>query len=111
MNAEELEEQISSPDKFKEIWLQGNEGKNLCALVNNDLGWLMYLRHEGDSGLSTRNPNIKSEEQIEFSLNNGQLDFYPKNWTYPKHIIKEALLYFIHNNDLPPQVEWHEDED
>ena len=72
MNSEELEEQISSPGQFKENWIQGDEDQSSCALVNNDLGWLMYLRHEGDSGLSTRNPSIKSEEQIEFSLNSGQ---------------------------------------
>jgi hypothetical protein len=33
------------------------EGPILCALINGELGWLMYLREEGDSGFSSRNPN------------------------------------------------------
>ena len=69
----------------------------------------MYLRYEGDSGFSTRNPQVKSNGNMEFRLSNGQIDLYPKSWTYPLPVIKEALLYFMTHSDLPTQVGWHDD--
>ena len=74
-----------------------------------NIGWLMYLRFEGDSGYSSRNPLETSDEYIEFYVSNGQCDEYPKNWTYPIHTIKEALFSFIENSELPKQVEWRND--
>ena len=105
----DLEMQLTSCEQFKEIWIEGSEGSRMCALINNDIGWLMYLRHDGDAGYSTRNPEIESKEEIEFVLDNGQRDLYPRNWTYPISKLKLALLSFLANNQLPSQVSWHDD--
>jgi hypothetical protein len=43
---------------FREIWLSmDGGGPSLSALMNTNVGWLMYLRHDdGDTGFSSRNP-------------------------------------------------------
>jgi hypothetical protein len=63
---------------FEETWVQSPDGQALCALINGDRGWLMYLREEGDSGFSSRNPDYDgpAEAQIEYRLSNGQHDLY-----------------------------------
>jgi hypothetical protein len=35
---------------YEEVWVRLPDGQSLCALINGDWGWLMYLREEGDSG-------------------------------------------------------------
>lgn len=109
MNLEELDRALKSPDQFKEIWLRGAHGASLCALINGDMGWLMYLRPEGDPGFSSRNPDITSEESVEFLRSNGQMDFYPKSWTYPVDSLAEAMKSFIQDGRRPLQLQWHED--
>ena len=81
----------------------------MCALINEKTGWLMYLQHEGDAGFSSRNHDETSAEEIEFVLDNGQEDLYPKSWTYPLSVLKEAMLSFVDNGELPLQVKWHDD--
>ena len=109
MRKNELEIQLADGSQYKEIWLEGPEGQSVCALINGNLGWLMYLRFEGDAGYSSRNPLESSEENIEFYLSNGQRDEYPKKWAYPLNTIKEALFSFIDDGQLSKQVEWHDD--
>ena len=109
MDLEQLNRSLESPEQFKEIWLKGENGESLCALINGDIGWLMYLRFEGDAVFSSRNPNISSEEDIEFMLSNGQIDIYPKNWTYHINILREAMESFLKDGKIPHQVEWHDD--
>ena len=42
---------------FSEVWMQHAAGwPAIGALINGDAAWLMYVRHEGDAGFSTRNP-------------------------------------------------------
>ena len=36
-----------------ELWLNRSDGAALCALINKDNAWLMFLRGEGDSGFSS----------------------------------------------------------
>lgn len=108
MTKSELKKQLNEDDQFKEIWIDGSDEQSICALINGNIGWLMYLRFDGDAGYSSRNPLETSDENIEFCLSNGQCDEYPKKWTYPLSILKEALFNFIKNGQLPNQVEWHE---
>jgi hypothetical protein len=44
-------------EQFREIWVSMDSGgTRLCALMNTNVGWLMYLRHDdGDTGFSSRN--------------------------------------------------------
>jgi hypothetical protein len=85
----------------------------LAALLNRDIGWLMYLRHdEGDAGFSSRNPAFGGSDSamIEYQLSNGQHDEYPASWALPAKEIMRALEHFIeHQGDRAPFVCWHAD--
>lgn len=109
MTPNNLEKLLTSSEQFKEIWIEGDKGQRICALIDNDFGWLMYLRFEGHAGCSTRNPAIETKEEIEFVLDNGQGDLYPKNWTYPLSKLKLVLLSFMNDSELPNQLSWHDD--
>lgn len=98
-------------DAFDEVWLKSPDGQILCALINGDRGWLMYLREEGDSGFSSRNPSYDGPPgaRIEYRLSNGQHDFYPASWALPIEEVRQALEYFEQKHQRPPFVVWHED--
>ena len=96
---------------FKDIWIESPDGQSLCALINAELGWLIYLREEGDSGFSSRNPAYDGppDAQVEYRLNNGQYDQYPASWALPISEVRRALEYFEREHRKPPFVDWHED--
>src|SRR5579871_6190915 len=116
--------------QFREIWLSMDAGgPSLCALMNANVGWLMYLRHDqGDSGFSSRNPmydesdtlgglvfdgrygTVKHVSVITYRLSNGQEDDFPASWALPELDIMRALEYFIqHEHRRSPFVRWHDD--
>ena len=109
MERKALIKKLNEESRYKEIWLTHSSGSSMCALINEKTGWLMYLRYEGDTGFSSRNLNETSAKEIEFVLDNGQEDLYPKSWTYPLSDLKEALISFINNGELPSQIKWHDD--
>lgn len=96
---------------FDELWVRSPDGQAMCALINGDRGWLMYLREEGDGGFSSRNPAYigPPDAEIEYALNNGQHDFYPAAWALPVAEVHRALDYFSRENRPPPFVTWHND--
>jgi len=97
--------------RHKEIWAKSPDGQSLCALINGNVGWLMYLRTIGDAGFSSRNPNYSGPESatIEYFLSNGQRDEFPASWALPIFEIRRALKYFRENNRPPPFINWHND--
>lgn len=109
MNKSDLDQILNDGEQFKEIWLEGPKEQRICVLTNGNIGWLMYLGFEGDTGYSSRNPAVTTNNKIEFCLSNGQCDEYPESWTYPLETIKTALYSFIDNGELPEQVKWHKD--
>jgi hypothetical protein len=93
-----------------EIWVRQGEYPALCALVNGNVGLLMYVRRYGDAGFSSRNPELATEEaSVSFVLGNGQEDEYPVAWTYPATKIFEALEVFASTQRVPPDIEWFND--
>lgn len=95
---------------FDEVWVQLPDGQALCALINGDRGWLMYLREEGDAGFSSCNPEYDGPPgaEIEYYLSNGQRDVYPASWALPIAEVRRALEYFERERRRPPCVVWHE---
>ena len=82
----------------------------MCALINGEVGWLMYLREEGDAGFSSRNPRFSgADSNLEFQLGNGQRDFYPSSWTLPISTVRAALDHFRSTGRPPTFVLWHND--
>lgn len=96
--------------KFQEVWERFGE-KAMCALINGDRGWLMYLREPGDSGFSSRNPAYDgpTHDTIEYFLNNGQRDEYPASWAYPIAEVRRALDFFRRTGKRPTFIKWHRD--
>jgi Immunity protein Imm1 len=96
---------------FVEVWLNNADGwPTLCALINANSAWLMYLRFEGDSGFSTRNPAYRSSSAavIEYRLANGQRDEYPASWDVSTAEALRALEYFLIEEKMAPWLEWHQ---
>lgn len=98
-------------NQFKEIEIRLDDGQYIYALINGDYGWLMYLREEGDYGLSSRNPdyNGSDDETMKFTLSNGQVDYYPLSWVLPIETVNKALLYFEETHKIPEFITWHDD--
>jgi len=100
-----------SERQFCEVWLYAESGwPAICALVNGSSAWLMFLREEGDSGFSTRNPNYAgpADAAIEYFLSNGQRDEYPAEWDITTPEALRALEHFLETQEMAPYLHWHE---
>lgn len=98
--------------QFSEVWMQRlSSWPAICALVNCESAWLMFLRFEGDSGLSTRNPKYSGANNavIEYYLSNGQRDEYPASWNITTTEALRALEYFLTEEKMAPWLQWHEE--
>lgn len=100
-------------NQFKEIEVRLDDGQYMYALINGGLGWLMYLQEEGDSGLSSRNPDYAGadDETMDFTLSNGQVDCYPMSWAISAETVQKALKYFEETHRIPDFITWHSDYD
>lgn len=98
-----------SESQFREIWVDGPSDQSLCAIVNGQVGWLMYLRESGDPGFSSRNPDYGGPEDavITYVLANGQHDTYPAAWAYSLATVEAAITYFRSQGTPPPFITWH----
>lgn len=104
---------LSDKGEFREEWIELSDGQSMCALINGDVGWLMYLRENGDAGFSSRNPDYSGppDAQIEYELGNGQRDAYPASWALPVQMVRQAMEYFQRENRPPTFITWHNDSD
>jgi len=101
---------LAEESRYKHVWLEVEDGQSITALINGDVGWLMYLREEGDSGFSTRNPEYaEAIGDIDYYLDNGQCDEYPARWAYPVATLRAALYEFLDTKRIPCCVSWHDD--
>lgn len=100
-----------SKKQYHEIWIDGNDDSHLCALINGNMGYLMYLPDEDGRSFSSRNPDYKGDNNklLDFSLENGQLDYYPLSWCLPLSTIEKALIYFKESKKCPSFIKWHDD--
>ena len=85
-----------------ELWLNEHEGRAMCMLRNGANAWLMYLRHNGDSGFATLG-DMDRLETVSYQLSNGQTDEYPAAWCVPIEDCYKALTYFFVNHGLRPE--------
>jgi hypothetical protein len=98
--------------QFAEVWLvPAQEWPTLGALVHGQGAWLTYIRHEGDAGFSTRNPNYEGPQEatLQFYLSNGQCDEYPASWSVTTAEAVRAMEYFFASLQRAPWLTWHED--
>lgn len=91
-----------------ELWLKEPKGPAVCMLRNGVNAWLMYLRHEGDSGFTSLGDAQRSDA-VNYRLSNGQTDEYPAAWCVPVEQCYKALAYFFVNSGLRPEwLAWRE---
>ena len=97
--------------RFSELSDIASDGQSLSALINGDLGWLMYLWSPGDPGFSSRNPNYVGavDATIEYVLGNGQHDEYSASWALSIAEVCRALEHFREHHKPPTFVAWHND--
>ncbi|MBO9872832.1 MULTISPECIES: hypothetical protein [Xanthomonas] len=97
----------------REIWESAPNGASLCALINGDIGWLMFLPSPEDPGFTSRNPSYSGllDAMIEYKLSNGQVDSYPASWALPLATIERALACFRDTGKPPTFICWHNDSD
>lgn len=108
---------IWEKEQYKEIWIYPEETEDderaMVALINQDWGWLMYLREDGDSGFSSRNPDYAGTDDdgktMDFMLSNEQLDHYPLSYVLSVEQVMKALDYFEKHHELPEFITWHND--
>jgi hypothetical protein len=98
--------------QFSEVWMQHAAGwPAIGALINGEAAWLMYVRHEGDAGFSTRNPQYAGPEKavIEYYLSSGQRDEYPASWNITTAEALRGLEYFLEEEAMAPWLHWNDD--
>jgi hypothetical protein len=109
---EELRERFRSPrPQFLELWAFAPPDQSLCALISGEVGWLMFLRENGDAGFSTRNPDYtgRPDEFIDCYLDNGQHDRFPAEWALPVAEVQRAIEHFITHAAPASWLTWHND--
>jgi len=98
--------------QFSEVWINHTDGwPAICALVNGEAAWLMYLRHKGDAGFSTRNPLYAGPEKavIEYYLSNGEQDKHPAAWNITTAEAIRGLEFFFEKAAMAPWLHWYDD--
>ncbi len=91
-----------------ELWLKMPGGASICMLRNGRNAWLMYLRHEGDSGFNSVG-NSSLVGLAAYKLSNGQVDEYPLDWCIEVERCYKAIVYFFVNEGAKPEwVQWQE---
>src|SRR5579871_905681 len=90
--------------EIAEIWVDYGNYPALYCLLNGQRGWLMYLRHDGDGGFSSRNTTYSGSEKdtLEYYLSNGQRDVYPASWALPRPQVFAAIEWFAAHGRSPP---------
>jgi hypothetical protein len=119
----ELHLRSKTRTSFRKSWNRSTDGllpkygcslrrrrPTICALVNADAAWLMYLRFDGDAGISTRNPDYSGAPNavIEYRLTNGQRDEYPAGWDITTAGALRALTPFFEKKEMAPWLVWHQ---
>ncbi len=98
--------------QFSEVWIRHTaDWPAVCALINGEAAWLMYMRYEGDAGFSTRNPQYTGPHKamIEYYLSNGQCDEYPAAWNITTAEALRALEYFFDEKAMAPWLTWQDE--
>lgn len=95
-----------------------NGGKMILSVfVNKDRAWLDYWQVDEEysyvdrGGYQSYHPLYDGPEHTElpYTLDNGQVDWYPASWTIPIDEALHAVEYFLSGEgEMAPWVAWRE---
>jgi hypothetical protein len=94
--------------EFSHLCMTRYEEDSLTVHTNTRRGWLMYLRHPGDSGVYTRDLEYKGDPQSEevFECVRGIDLEFPASQTLPRELAMRAAVEFFQTGQLPRCVHW-----
>ncbi|MEO1286378.1 MAG: hypothetical protein AAFV93_01315 [Chloroflexota bacterium] len=108
-----LEPYISSIELDKgehHIEMVRYEGDSLSILTRDDLGFAMYLRKEGDSGMSSRKPiPIVEDDEIVFRMMSGHGVYLKPTYVISKLDALSIIPHFMNELELPKNINWELD--
>ena len=94
----------------EELWLVSPGGPSLCMLRAGDRAMIAFLRHDGDTGFTSRsNGPVAGPRTVRFTLSNGQLDEYPASWTVSAAVGRDVVEHFFRTSEMAPFVGWNDD--
>jgi len=96
-------------ESYNEVWIKGQGESSLCVMTNSSSAFLMYLRHEGDSGFRSTNKSGDENKVEPFKLSNGQADEYPETWLIEKEKVRSALLTYFDMGIMDKDIDWTEE--
>jgi hypothetical protein len=107
---EELRNVEAAQPDDAELWVE-RESARMCVLLSSGRALLLFMRHSGDPGFSSRNPAFDPQTKSvhRFRLSNGQVDEYPVAWTYSSDDAFRALQEFAASGRVPDDMAWHND--
>lgn len=88
----------------------------LDAFIHKDRAWLYYWQADeyggyNDIGFQSYNPTSVEPDsvQLPYTLDNGQVDWYPYSWTIPIDEALRAVEYFLSGEgEMAPWISWRE---
>lgn len=86
----------------------------LDAFVYKDRAWLYYWQVDEDDsyndvGFRSHDPSFPGPDDplLPYTLDNGQVDWYPRSWTIPVDEALRAIAYFLSGEGaMAPQITW-----
>ncbi len=89
-----------------ELWLKAKGGPAIGMLRHDAHAWLMYLRHEKDSGYFSIG-ELQRQGYESYRLSNGQMDDYPLARCLPLEDCFKAIAYFfVNDGERPDSILW-----
>ena len=101
---------------FYERNLESGGKMILSIFVNKNRAWLYYWQVDEENsyvnrGYQSYNPLYEGPEDTElpYTLDNGQVDWYPASWTIPVDDALRAVECFLSGEgEMAPWVAWRE---
>jgi hypothetical protein len=98
-------------DRYGAFWL--SEKKDvwpaLGLFINGDQACMFYFRGEGDPGFHSLGPEPDNfKDEVDFVIDNYQLDRYPRAMVVPASQALAAFEEFFRSGTQPSGVRWFE---
>jgi hypothetical protein len=97
--------------KYGAFWLTPTKNgfPAMGLFINGEDACMFYFRKEGDSGFHSQGVNPENfQDEVDFVIDNYQLDCYPLAMVIPDSQGVSAFEQFLYSRALPSIVNWFE---